>query len=257
MRKKHHHLLEDEGESYFASFTDLLVGIIFIFIILLTQSAEQFKAKTDSDLAAQEARSAVLNAIVNDLKAQSIRIEFDIKNGIIRLPEGVVFDVGQSDLAEDKKPKVHKIFETIGNYLPCLTDSTKNNDFCTKKFPFYAKPYKDRPRLNTLLIEGHTDKQKYANDAYGNWKLSVNRAVNVYQFFWENFPDIRDLTNQDKQNLISVSGYGDTRPLPDENADLLDNPKDRRIDLRFVMETSEPEPVKEIKQDTELQHAAP
>jgi hypothetical protein len=46
-------------------------------------------------------------------------------------------------------------------------------------------------------------------------------------------PELAGLTNQSRSPVISVSGYGETRPVDTDHRDADAN---RRIDLRFLME---------------------
>ena len=56
---------------------------------------------------------------------------------------------------------------------------------------------------------------------------------------------VNKLKNSNNQFLLSVSGYGDTRPLPCMESKEVCYSKDRRIDLRFIMEIP-----KQIKKST-------
>jgi hypothetical protein len=51
--------------------------------------------------------------------------------------------------------------------------------------------------------------------------------------------ELRRLRNDDGQELLSVSGYSSTRPIPDES--IKNYSIQRRIDLRFVMEVDDRE----------------
>src|SRR6478609_6515434 len=59
----------EEGENYFVSMTDMMVGVLFIFIIMLMVFALDFRTKTEiQDIALQEAREAARK--VHDLQAE-------------------------------------------------------------------------------------------------------------------------------------------------------------------------------------------
>ena len=87
--------------------------------------------------------------------------------------------------------------------------------------------------LETLFIEGHTDATGI--DA-ANWQLSTARAVSTYRQIIAEVPPLRSLRNRHSEEIISVSGYAATRPLDPSNAPQAWD-RNRRIDLRFVMET--------------------
>ena len=66
-----------------------------------------------------------------------------------------------------------------------------------------------------LIVRGHTDGRKYAGDAHGNWRLSVNRANMAY------FMLLRAKVEDNR--FLAVEGYADrnlrnkTDPLAAEN----------------------------------------
>ncbi len=66
-----------------------------------------------------------------------------------------------------------------------------------------------------LVVRGHTDSRKYAGDAHGNWRLSVNRANMAY------FMLLRAKVEDNR--FLAVEGYADrnlrnkTDPLAAEN----------------------------------------
>jgi flagellar motor protein MotB len=100
--------------------------------------------------------------------------------------------------------------------------------------------------VETVFIEGHTDRTGTADR---NWSLSTERAVVTYRLIETAEPTLATLVNRDGNQIISVSGYGPTRPVtsdptPDDFA------PNRRIDLRFVMETDELGRLEEIRRLT-------
>ena len=82
--------------------------------------------------------------------------------------------------------------------------------------------------LYTLLrIEGHTDKRPIATLQYpSNWELSADRALRVNSY-------IRSTERLDKNKLACV-GYGEERPLVDEDTDEA-YAQNRRVE--FAVET--------------------
>ena len=65
--------------------------------------------------------------------------------------------------------------------------------------------------------------------------LSTERAVNTYRELIAVSPSLRLLRNNRNEEVISVSGYSSTRPIdPRALRDAWD--RNRRIDLRFVMD---------------------
>ena len=56
MRTRARHGEEDGGEGYFASVSDLMVGILFIFLLMLTVFALNFHDAADKQQVAKEER---------------------------------------------------------------------------------------------------------------------------------------------------------------------------------------------------------
>jgi chemotaxis protein MotB len=100
------------------------------------------------------------------------------------------------------------------------------------------------------LIEGHTDSVPIgAGFRYrDNLELSAARSAEVLRMMRDCEPGLERLRNRGGMAVVSVSGYGETRladPADPEAA------RNRRIDLRFLMElpeAEEPEPVAETRE---------
>src|SRR5579884_4174242 len=89
-----HSPLEQHDESYFASFTDMLIGVIFIFIILLMiyannyqQAAESVRKQSGADLVArlnQERQKALDRARDNDIRKTELDIFYNSRAKILQ-----------------------------------------------------------------------------------------------------------------------------------------------------------------------------
>ena len=97
--------LESHDESYFASFTDMLVGIIFIFIILLMIIANDFQKVTKSVTEINESRDKILKEIEHSLKQAGVPVTIDTEQGVLRLPESILFGVDQYKVNTKGKDK--------------------------------------------------------------------------------------------------------------------------------------------------------
>jgi len=116
--------------------------------------------------------------------------------------------------------------------------------------------------LDTVFIEGHTDAVRNSKEM-GNWGLSTYRAISLW-LFWTESPGLcaglkglktpaRD-ASQSERPMVSVSGYGQTRPtglpppmLLNPNKPEGDNSADRRIDIRFTLAASEKKNLQDVK----------
>jgi outer membrane protein OmpA-like peptidoglycan-associated protein len=245
----------EQDENYFISMTDMMVGILFVFIILLMVFALNFRTQTDVsderlkklEAAAQQAetvgqkleglqqqvrteisnvdasakvRAQMLEEIRARLAAMGLPVQIDEINGILRLTEAAIrFDVDSADLSPIADANVGKVASVLNEILP-----------------LYASGGDAPAHVQTVFIEGHTD---ITGDDARNWQLSTARAVNTYRRMTAIAGELRRLRNDDGQELLSVSGYSSTRPIPDES--IKNYAIQRRIDLRFVMEVDDRE----------------
>ncbi|MEJ0010397.1 MAG: OmpA family protein [Alphaproteobacteria bacterium] len=219
---------EESTEHFFTAFTDLLVGVIFIFILLLMVFALNFKqAEAISQQSAQkvvvteEVRAALLKAIASDMQLQGTPVTLDLGSGIIRLPESLLFASGEWQLSERGKQVIGQLAGVLGKYLPCA--SGQRND-CTG--------LAQGALLDSVLIEGHTDKRPFSNaQGMTNWELSAFRAISVYKALTAAQPALDSgILNREGQPLLGVSAYAERRPVSYTELD-----PNRRIDLRFNM----------------------
>ena len=75
-----------EGESYFISMTDMMVGVVFIFIILLGYFASQFHATTSRLTRSDNPKTEVLLESAKNLNATAVEAEIDYAQKIVCLP---------------------------------------------------------------------------------------------------------------------------------------------------------------------------
>jgi chemotaxis protein MotB len=225
---------EEEEESYFVSMADMMVGLLFVFIILLLYFALQFRQTTHDIASADESRAAILTRLDQALRAQGLRVSIDIDQGVLRLPENVLFDVGQPGLTPRGQQAVAILGRAMTAVLPCYA---------------WPRPARGCPptsqHLDAIFIEGHTDSDPLAGRRGAairdNLDLSVMRATNTYRALLTATPSLGALRNrppgaETPQPILSVSGYGADRPV-DASGTPDAKRRNRRIDLRFLMAT--------------------
>ncbi|MDQ0395549.1 OmpA family protein [Labrys monachus] len=254
----------EEDENYFVSMTDMMVGILFIFIIMLMVFALNFQKQTDQsetltkqqreqiekaqELARQiaalqgriddavseirkadNARNGLLKEVQKRLEAVSVKVTIDQNTGVLRLNENAVhFKTASAALDAAASVNVDRVSQVLLDVLPAYVECRRDGG-CAQPSSGY--------RLETVFIEGHTDKN---GGPELNWPLSTARAVNTYRTMVEKHSDLHKLLNSHKVEVMSVSGYADTRPATDRDED------NRRIDLRFVMEADREERLSQV-----------
>ena len=243
----------DESVNYFVPMTDMMVGVLFIFILMLTAFALDFRRTTDAQETAlkvaqevaskldplksavrqqmglldkaQQDRRELLQDIRTQLAAEGLSVQIDEASGVLRLDEDAVrFLPNHADLVDRNKDNVGKIARVLERVLPKYVSC--------RGWQTSACLATEYTSLETLFIEGHTDTTGIDDN---NWVLSTGRAVTTYRELIAVAPSLRLLRNNRDEEVISVSGYSSTRPI-DSRAmrDAWD--RNRRIDLRFVME---------------------
>lgn len=258
---------EEGGEGYFASISDLMVGILFVFLLMLTVLALSFRdAEDQQDIkraeyerqleltAAAERRAARYNTLLQEVMAQLerdiedraaarerllVRIEqslsergvnvvVDKDSGVLRLSGDLLFPTGESTLQPGARRTVLLLAEAMQAILPCFTAQAQGCGGQTEAI------------LETVLVEGHTDRQQYGrNPALSetlNDRLSTERALTVFTELRRAQPGLDQLRNGVGLPVLGVSGYGERRPLPQAQGNTpADFAQNRRIDLRFVL----------------------
>ncbi|HWJ17917.1 MAG TPA: OmpA family protein [Geobacterales bacterium] len=261
----------DENVNYFVPMTDMMVGVLFIFILMLTAFALDFRRTTDAQETAlkvaqevankldplqsavreqmalldkaQQDRRELLQDIRTQLAGEGLSVQIDEANGVLRLNEDAVrFAPNHADLVDRNKDNVGKIARVLERVLPKYVSCHNwQSSVCSTA---------GDTALETLFIEGHTDTTGIDNS---NWVLSTERAVNTYRELIAVSPALRLLRNNRNEEVISVSGYSSTRPIdPRALRDAWD--RNRRIDLRFVMDNDPRRNLEHILHVTDEMH---
>ena len=267
----------EEENPFLLSFSDLMASLLAIFILALVvmmiqlhrkqQELEQDRQKirvtlvellgslqeierTQDGIASalsgislrERSLTSLLEGVQRDLKDRGIEIVVAENGSVLRIPEDALhFALGKFDIP----PEFQTPANAIGEALLMALQKDEN-----------------RVLLDTVFIEGHTDAVPN-KVAMGNWGLSTYRAISLWKF-WTETPGtcaaLKDLktmpgdANHSIRPLVSVSGYGDTRPtglapppvlLPGVHA--AERSADRRIDIRFTLAASEKKNLEELK----------
>lgn len=221
--------------SYLEALSDLFVGFLFIFIIflmlfalLLAVAQKRTEAVTTRLTDAGLLRAQMLTEIQTALKRRGILITIDTRTGIARLPESLLFESGQAALRPDGQQKLGVVARELRTILPCYARGVKPLGRCNASA---------HPILDAMFVEGHTDNVPIRTFAFAdNYDLSAQRSKQTFQALLRGSPDLDHLKNDTGQALMSLSAYGQARPLRPNTTD--ENRRaNRRIDLRFVVGT--------------------
>ena len=76
----------DDADSYYVSMTDMMIGVVFIFIIMLAYFALQFRSTTAALTGAKDAQTAALLQVAKALQPRTIAAEVDEKAHVLCVP---------------------------------------------------------------------------------------------------------------------------------------------------------------------------
>lgn len=275
MKRNSRHQAHEEEESIFVSMTDIMVGLLFIFILIIMYFALQAKLdaeKIDSldnenkrltgllgsgwekrlvlDRYLENVtrhRSDILGWLQSYLISQGIEsVEIDIQNGILRLPEGVLFDSGKYNI-EDKSSAAFTakaLAEGLSRVLPCSVMDQVGTPFKPQencKRSMYHN--KNMAFVEAIFLEGHTDNIQITRSLPGaplltsNLKLSARRSTNTFEEMISYVPALMQFhgpISSGNRPILAVSAYGETRPIV-SNLTRGARASNRRIDLRILM----------------------
>lgn len=288
---------EEGGEGYFASVSDLMVGVLFVFLLMLTVFALNFRDAEQAQVVEREkyeqalrdleqqrriaaeqenlarlaqaeaarqeanarresaenqrlrdllrramaqiqqdiedraaARLRLLASLQRALHEQHIEVAIDPTSGILHLSGDLLFQTNSAALGRQARLVVQTLGDVMAKTLPCYAGGGATGD-CAKA----------ERVLETVLVEGHTDRQQFTGLSATasqdmNDRLSADRALAVFLELRRFQPSLDLLRNGAELPLLGVSGYGERRPRADAACNGDSNcPDNRRIDLRFVL----------------------
>jgi chemotaxis protein MotB len=332
--EEHYH--HETEESYFGSMTDIMIGMVFVFIILLmyfvfriqntsepmislsehsvvvaardaalTERDEvirkldlsrvriqQLEAEVErlrkNDLDryltnADRDRRHILESLQNSMRDEKIDVQIIPDQGILRLPETVLFKSGQPTIDASAVRTLKALTSALSRVLPCFSLGPASNPSrtCNPNATF----------IDAVLIEGHTDNTQFAHRVrsppvappqtgtpFGgaaapnlpasanssetegpikdNLDLSAQRATNTVREMYKLESQLLKMysispSRVDEQlghgtsPLVNAAAFGETRPAFPNDRD--GRARNRRVDLRVLLYTPRTENLEIIR----------
>jgi chemotaxis protein MotB len=188
---------------------------------------DEISAVTDHLMRDNRIRSDMLATVLSLLREREVEVSLDPANGIVRLPESLLFDTGEAVLQPRGVRALRELAAVLALTLPCYSraPAIQQSD-C---------PIVSKPLLEAVLVEGHTDDRPISTSTFAdNWQLASARAINTYKALLAYEPSLSALLNERGEALLGVSNYEAQRPVSLGPAPE-DRRLNRRIDLRFLI----------------------
>lgn len=177
----------------------------------------------------RDSRRRILSAVQKRVTEidQSIAISADYERGILRLQGVDLFASASTSLLNPNT--VRLLASILEKELDCFIFGYQPDRPCEKRIGF----------VEAVYIEGHTDNLplrsgRRTDGITNNLQLSARRASNTYQTMIDSAPGLALFQNPSDQSIMSVSAYGEQRPLTENNSREARN-RNRRIDIRLEM----------------------
>ena len=205
--------------------------------------AELFKMVGPDSLAAyledaSKAREALLERLAERIRRRlpGIQVSVDTTDGVIRFRADELFPTGTwripaGSLAERVS---YAVGDALAETLPCYTLSPGLDTEVSCEGAVAA--------IETIQIEGHTDDVALSAELQSreqmrdNYDLSARRGAETLRVMTRDRPELRQFLNLRRQPVLSFAGYGETRPINQDDTDEA-RAQNRRIDIRFILQT--------------------
>ena len=218
MRLRRHSEESGEGIIFWITMTDLMTGLVLVFIVLFIYS---FLSNQIQDYKENVAKENATKAIAETLATQNIEATVDRSSGVVKISDLELFEINSYKLSEKGKAYLDK-------FAPAYLNSLFTNEYM-------------KENLAKIIIQGHTDSQtfkgKFTDDEQymKNMELSLDRAYAVANYM-ANTPYNKSNGNK-LRKLIIVEGASFSNPVLLNGKE--DYAKSRRVELKLVMKKTD------------------
>ncbi len=214
MRLKHTSKNEDSGNIFWITMTDLMTGLVLVFIVMFFYAyIHNHVNQVEQSLAQENAN----RSLQETLKNENIEASIDPVSGVVKISDLELFDVNSYKLSPKGKSYLDK-------FAPAYFDSLFSNEYLDKN-------------IDRIIIQGHTDSQtfagKYSADQQymKNMELSLKRAFEVANYMTNT--SYNKINGERLRKMIIVEGASFSNPVLENNKE--NYAKSRRVELKLVM----------------------
>lgn len=206
---------EHQENIFWASMSDLMLGLLIVFIILFCFAMMGF---TKQSVETKSLKAELSEKIEKQLNKQNISADIDKYSGIIKISDLELFEVNSATISPKGKAYLNKVIPVYLNTLLSDQDVRKN--------------------ISQIIIEGHTDSLSYRSsrskydDYMKNLNLSLKRAYALTDYVIRLEYPQKNAYKQDLIKLISTNGKSFSKPILNEDGKE-DHQKSRRVELKF------------------------
>lgn len=217
LRSRINQRVEEEGNHYWMSYSDLMSALLLIFALLLMinmfGNQTEMEAKDQMIEEVLGVKTKLIEELNNAFNDSNLEMEIDPQTGAIRFSDGVFFDYGSSEVSIEGR-------ENLESFVPLYIKVLLSDEF--------------HDHISQIIIEGHTDSD---GPYLYNLELSQNRSFAVVEsIFSKQFPEFKE--KEELRLLITSNGRSFTVPMKDKNGKI-DNDKSRRVEFQFRLKDEE------------------
>ncbi len=206
-----------EENIFWITMSDLLLGLMIIFLTLFIMSMVGF---SQVKFAEKSAQTSLAETMADKFSKNKINVNIDKVSGLVKISDLELFDTGSYKLSPKGKKYLDKFFPI---YIDTIFSNSNIGD-----------------KVENIVIEGHTDSQmfkglKSQDEQYTkNLELSALRANSVASYVFK--------TNYDKKysdrlrKVLIVEGKSNTSPIIINGKEDLN--KSRRVELKIRVKSS-------------------
>lgn len=203
---------DTEGNIFWVTMADLLLGLAIIFITLFVLAMTGFSQQSVQQ---QKVQMEVSEKISSELEKENIQVDIDKMTGDLKISDVELFELSSWELSDNGKRLLDKIAPIYINSI-----------FADKELA---------EQIQYIYIQGHTDSQMFAGvtskdeQFLRNMDLSLKRANSVAEYIFKTNYD-KKYTEQFRKILV-VEGKSYNEPILINGIEDFD--KSRRVELKL------------------------